>query len=101
MHNLSTFCNAILTALETGDYPEWFENGYGLCYNAGSYDEENYSRVKFELFLKLKEVADNIFPSCNVFPFNYGDSKDYLQEQETFTLYQNEKRLAFLMEHAK
>lgn len=92
MSDLSKFCKAVLVAVETEDHPFWFYDFCGLCHNSRRYDLEHGTRVNWE----LKEILGK-----EDYPFNNSSQEQYDEEYAEETMYKNEKRLAFLREHAK
>lgn len=107
MSDLSNFCNAILDEVDPSrqsfkvkvlrffgirKHP-WFSLQSGLCSNAWRYNKSrlNISSVYIDL--------DRLFKG-ELYPFNTGGIQ-FGRESADNTLYKNEKRLAFLREHAK
>lgn len=91
--DLKNFCRAVLKNIEREEeaQDEWFHVFLGLCFNSIEYDEIHKTRVYEELSLLFGE---------DTYPFNNDDSKSYIVEGNRGTVYKNEKRLAFLREHA-
>lgn len=85
---------------------EWFDDGMtgykfnsrtGICYNLylWSYDPYEFRMLADELRNQFSSEGLN-----DQYPFNSGDDQ-YALEGSEYKTYQNEKRLAWIREHAK
>lgn len=92
--DLKNFCRDILNNIEREELlrDAWFCDYTGLCHNSCLYDEEYGTYITDELEI--------IFGSEN-YPFNNGSPAEYDRDYRDETMYKNEKRLAFLREHAQ
>lgn len=99
MSDLQKFCREVLAAIKLPekDQPSWFYPDCGLCTNADSFD---CHFVTTKVYFELKEEFEFYYLENRDFPFNI-DCYQYYNESDRNEIYENEKRLAFLREHAK
>lgn len=92
--DLKNFCRAVLKniELEEKERDDWFCESVGLCHNSNSYDKQNGTHVNNRLFG---------FFGKELYPFNNNSFHEYDREFLGNIMYENEKRLAFLREHAQ
>lgn len=92
--DLKNFCRAVLNNIEREILfrDVWFNDDAGLCHNSCHYDREYRTRVNYELKTLFGDED---------YPFNNGNHAEYDRDYRDETMYKNEKRLAFLREHAQ
>lgn len=89
-----------VAAMKAGNKPAWFGQYAGLCHNlyryCYCYDHRNLAKSTFD---RLESEQENLFLSAGldiIAPFNNGSFEEYEYDDH----WNNEKRLAWVKEHA-
>ena len=87
-----------VAAMKVGDKPDWFGGYAGLCHNLYKYCFVALNLAE-STYARLSDEQERMFESAGLdynFPFNNGSVEEY----EMDDYWENEKRLAWVNQHA-